>query len=203
MISKDKDIRLALEARKKYEEKYQNYMILGKREFLDDVRSLEITDLVNFGDTEEEEPEYGDPSGVEPFMMLDLEELTDLSPRNFKLKSKNWEIVENQKKWEFEKKKGFELNTEGIGIDDLLNTNIKISYEEREIDDEEGKLIELDSRFTGSGFKGVLGDGGLPKQGRMLDFDDLVNIDESKSSSKSQDPIINLSDLIGFDEGLA
>lgn len=204
MLSRDKEIRQALEARKKYEEKYENFMILGKRDFMDDIRSLEVADLVNFGDTEEEELEYGDPSGVEPFMMLDLDELTDLSPSNFRLKkSIEMKFGKNNKKWKFEKNDGdnFGVPMDSISIDDLLNTNAEVEYHQRSSEEsKEGTVIELDYRFTGSGFKGVLAEEGIETSGKVLDFKDLVNIEDSKNSEKKDNPIIDLLDLMSTDD---
>lgn len=190
MLNIDPDIRRAvLEKKLKLESDPRGYStLLGKRDFLGK-KNLGISDLMNFegsNQQEEEEIEYGDPSGIEPFMMLELEELTDIDRR--------------KKKKDKGKKKGNLDQKEDINLNELLgltNESNRSRIERREFVGDEGeKVIELDFRFTRSGFKGVIHNDSIFSEDEereedlenvgFLNFEDLVDITPKKKEKKKR-----------------
>lgn len=176
-MSSDPVVKEAISIKKRKVDNPYPEQLLGKREF-SGKSNLGISELVNFQSNQtqqEEEIEYGDPSGIEPFMMLDLDELTDLTKRKT------------------EEKKEIDQ----IGLSELLNTEnpVNVNFREREEEDEifaQERLIELDSRFRGSGFKGIMGgevemeENGRELSENLLEFNDLMDIttDEKKQRKK-------------------
>lgn len=175
-LNSDSEIREALLKKKTEIETTINPTLLGKRAMPE---GMDISDLMGFENQtkDDEEIEYGDPSGIEPFMMLELNELTD--------------ITTNQQKKE---------KKEEIGIYELLNTEVEMVTNNQNLGENieedsyftEERLIELDSRFTGSGFKGIML--GVEKEeveeakalGKELDFYDLMNVKVNKPKKEKK-----------------